>query len=191
TIRNSNCVHHRYVIAVYSSGLLRDEGTCRMSRWSTEEPQGEVRFHHIVQGQLGVLDARGGSHCWKVFHTTYSFCLVVRLAPCVVRWKYNRRIYEVDPKHLTMAMQPGEVHANLEAHPPGDFIVVQVGDELMKEVAQGLGWRSANLNLRQPDCNHPALLNALRVFHQGLCPTLYDAASGNSCCTCALSLNLH
>lgn len=163
-----------------------------MPRERVEELEGAVRFHHLIKGQLEVLDARGCANRWKVFHSTYSFCLVVRLEDCSVEWIYDRRIYRIDRDHRMMLMQPGEVHANLRKTPPADFIVVQVGDELMQLVARELGWRERSLNIKPPHqaSRHPALLAALRRFHQGLCNTLYAPGDGGQC-SCGARLDLH
>src|SRR3954463_16005706 len=95
-----------------------------------DEVEGDVRFHHLTP-ELWVLEARRCAHRWVVYHETYSFCLVTKLhGGGLVEWRYNHRRYVADEKHA-MLMQPGELHTNVDRTPPGDFIVVQVGEALM------------------------------------------------------------
>ena len=86
--------------------------------------EGEVRFHHVAP-DMWVLEARSCAHRWVVFHETYSFCLVSRFTSnaAQVSWKYNHRLYLADPDHRIMAMQPGELHANVEKTPPAHRII--------------------------------------------------------------------
>ena len=125
-----------------------------------------------------------------VFHETFSFCLVHRFgAPVRVDWRYNHRLYLADCDHPVMAMQPGELHANVERTPPADFIVVQIGEALMRQVAGDLGCDLTCLDIK-PTHNgygHPALVRALRDFRAGLCKTLFPARPGQAggVCTCA------
>lgn len=145
---------------------------------------GELRFHHVTPG-LWVMDARACSYHWVVFHETYSFCLVAFVPQwSVVQWKYDRRIYAVDREHRIMAMQPGEIHANVSRTPAADFVVVEVGESLMKEVARDLGWRSTRLDLKHPhpSSNHPRLMAALRRFKASLCASLFNPKAGR--CNC-------
>lgn len=153
-----------------------------------QEPEGNIVFHHLLPG-LRVMDARACAHRWVVFHESYDFCLVTKLAEPEVRWKYNHRIYSVDADHVIMAMQPGELHANLDRTKPGDFIVVQVCPELMHEVAHSLGWERQNLNLRHPHpaSRHPGLLCALQRFAMSLC----RAPLKGRTCDCAETPDLH
>ncbi len=79
--------------------------------------EGDVRFHQIMR-DLWVLEARACARRWVVFHETYSFCLALRMSGNArVEWKYNHRLYDIDDVHVTMAMQPGELHANTHPHP--------------------------------------------------------------------------
>jgi AraC-like DNA-binding protein len=156
------------------------------------EFQGEVRFHSITP-ELWIMEARNCAHCWRVFHETYSFCLVLRIDGRIqVDWRYNHRLYVADPLHA-MAMQPGELHANLDRTPPADFIVVQVSDRLMKDVARELGWCREALNLKHShtSSDHPQLLNALRRFHSILCADLFDSSPGRGICTCWTRVERH
>jgi AraC-like DNA-binding protein len=140
------------------------------------------------------MEARRTVHRWVVFHETYSFCLVDRIdQPAKVDWRYNRRTYTVDPGNAIMMMQPGELHANIQETPPGDFVVVQVGDGLMRQVARELGWRLDNLDIRHPSPGqgHPAFIGALRRFRDGLCRTLFDAGSPKPQCRCFGSVERH
>lgn len=148
---------------------------------------GELRFHHIMP-DLWVMETRSCAHRWVVFHETYSFCLV-RHVPSVVQWRYDRRVYVVDRDHRVMAMQPGELHANIARTPPADFIVVQVGDLLMREVARDLGWASSRLDIKHPHpaSDHPLLIAALRRFRGGLCEGLFEREGGR--CTCCRSIS--
>src|SRR4029079_11888950 len=125
--------------------------------------EGDIRFHHLSPG-LWVMEARRCAHKWVVFHETYSFCLVGHVTDgALVDWRYNHRRYVADPGHA-MLMQPGELHANVERTPPGDFIVVQVSEALMKRAARELGWRGADLDIRHPHpgSDHPLLIRALQ-----------------------------
>jgi AraC-like DNA-binding protein len=154
-----------------------------------DEFEGQVRVHHLLPG-LRVVDARACAHRWVVFHETYDFCLVTEVAASPVFWRYNRRIYTVDAEHVMMAMQPGELHANVERTAHGNFIVVQVTEDLMQEVARGLGWSSTLLDIPHP---HPAttdwtLRAALERVHRSLCPSLF--AKQNQC-QCSRSPGVH
>lgn len=157
---------------------------------SASRMEGEVRFHHLTP-ELWVLDARGCAHRWVVFHETYSFCLADAALSEAVDWRYNHRVYTVDDGHRIMAMQPGELHANVHRTPPSDFIVVQVGEALMKRIASELGWPfpQLNLNYPSPGLSHPQLVEALRVFRTGLCSTLFGALPDGGLCTCGRSLD--
>jgi AraC-like DNA-binding protein len=154
-----------------------------------EDIEGDVRFHHLTP-ELWVLDARDCAHRWVVFHETYSFGLITR-GP-MVDWRYTHRTYSSDPDHA-MLMQPGELHANLKRTPPGDFIVVQVTESLLKRTAHALGWRHADVNIKHPHpaSDHPALLDALRRFRAALCSDLFDPDAAGGVCTCARAAALH
>src|SRR6185295_3444700 len=89
-----------------------------------------------------------------------------------------------------MLMQPGKLHANVDRTPPADFIVVQIGEELMKRVARELGWRHANLNIKHPSSSHPPLLEALQRIRTSLCTDLFRPGSGPGQCTCRRDLAL-
>jgi AraC-like DNA-binding protein len=157
-----------------------------------EEVEGDVRFHHIIP-ELWVLEARRCARQWIVFHETYSFCLVLRIEDgALVPWKYNHRTYVADLDHA-MTMQPGELHANVTRTPPADFMVVQVSASLMKRVAGKLGWPFSEVNVKHPHpgSDHPALLKALRRFHQSLCEGLFDAGPDGGRCTCSESIGRH
>jgi AraC-like DNA-binding protein len=157
--------------------------------------EGEVRFHHIAP-DVWVLEARRCAHRWVVFHDTYSFCLAGQLvSPTRVGWKYNHRLYSVDPDHIVMAMQPGELHANVERTPRADFIVLQIGEALMRRVALDLGCELPKLDIK-PSHNglgHPAFVRALRAFQAGLCRTLFPARPGaaQGVCTCVATIDRH
>lgn len=158
--------------------------------------EGDVRFHHIAP-DLWVLEARRCAHRWVVFHETYSFCLVSRFMSTSARvgWKYNHRLYIADPGHRIMAMQPGELHANVEKTPPADFIVLQVGEALMKRVALDLGCELPRLDIKTTHNGHghPALIRALGRFKTGICTTLFrDGPHGQrGVCTCTKRLDRH
>ncbi len=155
--------------------------------------EGDVRFHQIMR-DLWVLEARACARRWVVFHETYSFCLALRMSGNArVEWKYNHRLYDIDDVHVTMAMQPGELHANTRQTPPADFIVVQVGESLMKRAARELGWRFRDLNIKHPHpgVGHPALTAALRRFQRDLCGTLFGSAPAAPRCTCSRSMGRH
>jgi len=131
------------------------------------------------------MEARQCAHRWVVFHETYSFCLVEKVEhDALVDWKYRHKVYVADPQHA-MLMQPGELHANLRRTPPGDFLVVQVGDVLMKRVAHELGWRSAEINIGNPGPDHPLILRALQRFRAALCRDLFGPGPRRGVCTCA------
>lgn len=156
--------------------------------------EGEVRFHHAAP-DLWVLDARRCAHRWVVFHETYSFCLVSRfISPARVDWRYNHRLYFADPNHPIMAMQPGELHANVDRTPPADFIVLQIGANLMRQVAAELGYELPRVDIR-PTHNgygHPALIRALGAFRAGLCETLFPGKGpATGLCTCASAFDRH
>ncbi len=148
--------------------------------------EGQVRFHHLTP-ELWVLEARRCAHQWVVFHETYSFCLAQVVPPYAVDWKYNHRLYTIDERHRVMVMQPGELHANTRRTPRVDFIVVQVGELLMKQIAAELGWphRQINLNHPSPGLSHPDLLRTLWGFRGRLCSTLFDPRAEYAVCTCA------
>jgi len=152
--------------------------------------EGEVRFHHLLP-DLRVLEARSCAHRWVVFHETYDFCLITRQPAKRVDWKYNHRLYTVDDDHVIMAMQPGELHANIERTSAGDFIVVQVAEKLMLHVARQLGWRSSGLNLSHPHpaSTDPALRRALELVRSGLCSSLWTDPKRS--CRCASCPALH
>jgi AraC-like DNA-binding protein len=152
--------------------------------------EGHVRVHHLLPG-LRVIDARACAHRWVVFHESYDFCLVTNVARLPVSWKYNHRLYRVDPEHVMMAMQPGELHANVERTSHGDFIVVQIAQQLMHQVARELGWSSSALNIPHP---HPATVElsmrrALEQFQASLCATLWRGR--DAVCTCSSVPSLH
>jgi len=152
--------------------------------------EGDIRFHHVTP-ELWVMEARRCAHRWVVFHETYSFCLVEHVADGVlIDWRYNHRLYVADPGHA-MLMQPGELHANVQRTPPGDFVVIQVAEGLLKKVAGELGWRFPEVNIKHPHAgtDHPALLGALRRFRAGLCSDLFRPHRGR--CTCGRSLPDH
>jgi AraC-like DNA-binding protein len=158
--------------------------------------EGEVGFHHVAP-DLWVLEARRCAHRWVVFHETYSFCLVNRFRSPTprVEWRYNHRLYVADPGHLIMAMQPGELHANVERTPPADFMVLQIGEALMRRVAHDLGCDLSQLDIKQTHngFSHPAFVAALRWFRAGLCQTLFRTRPGGApgICTCARRSNRH
>src|SRR4029079_15061426 len=130
---------------------------------ASDEVEGDIRSHHMTP-ELRVMEARRCAHRWVVFKETYSFCLVERVEDgALVDWRYRHRLYVADPRHA-MLMQPGELHANVERTPPGDFIVVQVSEALMKRAARELGWRGADLDIRHPHpgSDHPLLIRALQ-----------------------------
>jgi AraC-like DNA-binding protein len=155
-----------------------------------DQVSGQVRFHHLTP-ELWVMEARGASHRWVVFHEAYEFCLVTKLGGGLsVPWRYNHREYVADLRN-TMSMQPGELHANVDRTPPADFIVVNVGDDLMKRVARELGWNHAALNVRAPQNGDPRMLRALQRFRAGLCTDLYDPRPGAMQCTCRRHLPRH
>ena len=157
-----------------------------------DQVEGDVRFHHLTP-ELWVMEARQCAHRWVVFHENYSFCLVERVQHgALVDWKYNRRVYVADPRHA-MLMQPGELHANVHRTPPGDFVVVQVSDRLMKSTAQRLGWSRSELNINHPHpgSDHPLLIQALRKWRGTLCSSLFAKQRGEGQCTCAEALALH
>lgn len=154
--------------------------------------EGDIRFHHLTP-QIWVMEARRCAHRWVVFHETYTFCLVEHVADgALVDWRYNHRRYVADPGHA-MLMQPGELHANVQRTPPGEFFVIQVAETLMKQVAWSLGWRFPELNIKHPHpgSDHPALLGALRRFRAALCNDLFDPRAGKGRCTCSQALPLH
>jgi hypothetical protein len=155
-----------------------------MPRAPIEEVDGDVRFHHLEPG-IWVLEARQCAHRWVVFHETYSFCLVEPYPDQpIVRWRYNHGIYQVDPDHLIMAMQPGELHSNVDRTPPGNFVVLQFTEEALLVKAQALGWTGRAPNIKAPHhhSTDAAFLLALRRFRAGLCSTLFDPSHGR--CTC-------
>jgi AraC-like DNA-binding protein len=157
-----------------------------------DRADGEVRIHHITP-ELWVLEARRCARRWVVFHETYSFCLVERIGDdAQVPWKYNHRLYLADSNHA-MVMQPGELHANLTCTPPGDFLVVQVADSLVKRVAAELGWSPAQLNIRHPHpgSDHPLVLAALRRFRASVCTQLFDPRPRLAACICRASADRH
>jgi AraC-like DNA-binding protein len=92
-----------------------------------------------------------------------------------------------------MLMQPGELHANLRCTPPGDFIVVQVAESLVKRVAAALGWPHAQLNIRHPHpgTDHPLVLRALARFRRTICTELFAPPPGPAGCLCRLSVDRH
>jgi len=152
--------------------------------------EGDIRFHHLTP-ELRVMEARRCAHRWVVFHDTYDFALIERVAEgALVDWRYNRRLYVADPGHA-MLMQPGELHANVQRTLPGDFFVVQVAEDLLKKVAWQLGWRFPEVNIKHPHpgTDHPALLDALRRFRTGVCADLFHPRRGR--CTCARALPYH
>jgi len=155
-----------------------------------EEIEGSVGFHHLLPG-VRVLEARDCAHRWVVYHETYDFCLITRQPRELVSWKYNHRLYTVSDDHVIMAMQPGELHANVKRTLPGDFIVVQVAPDLMQEVARGLGWRHAELNIKHPHpaSTDPALIRALRRFRNDLCNSTFEGATGR--CSCLKAPDVH
>lgn len=155
-----------------------------------DELEGYVRFHHLLPG-LRVMEARACAHRWVVFHETYDFCLVTKLARGRVDWKYNHRLYTVDREHVIMAMQPGELHANTQRTQPGDFIVVQVAEPLMRRFAEETGCASASLDLPhpQPASTDPALRRALEAFKRALCNTSYG--DDRAVCVCGSTPGIH
>jgi AraC-like DNA-binding protein len=157
-----------------------------MSRTRIEEVDGDVRFHHLRPG-IWVLEARQCAHRWVVFHETYSFCLVDSDPnQPIVRWRYNHSVFQVDRDHLIMAMQPGELHSNVERTHRADFIVLQLTEEAMLNIAGKLDWGEGAPNIRSPhhQSTDPAFLLALQRFRAGLCTTLFDPRLGH--CTCAV-----
>lgn len=158
--------------------------------------EGEVRFHHVAP-DLWVLEARSCANRWVVFHETYSFCLVSRFmsTSSQVGWKYNHRLYLADPDHRIMAMQPGELHANTELTPPADFIVLQIGEALMKRISLDLGCELPRLDIKTTHngFGHPALVRALGRFKSGLCTTLFRDRPGGprGICTCPDAIERH
>jgi AraC-like DNA-binding protein len=147
--------------------------------------EGDVRYHHVMP-ELRIAEARRAARRWAVFHETYSFALIGALESGPIAWRYNHRTYALDPDHLVMAVQPGELHAHLERSPPMDFIVVVVAESLMASVAHDLGWRRPRLNVKHaaPGLSHPAMIRALGRFRAGLCTTLFRS-SPPGVCECA------
>lgn len=159
----------------------------RRERTTSEASSKLVQMHYLMPG-LRVLEARDVSHRWVVFHDTYDFALIdwqsnypVISAP--VEWRYRHRTYALDPHHVTMLMQPGELHANVRPNPLGRFIVVHVDIRLMNDVAQALGWRHAQaLNVGRPDACDPAIRGALVAFRDGLCAGASSRGSHHCMC---------
>lgn len=161
----------------------------RRGRRPVDHLEGDVRFHHPLPG-VRVMEARDCSHRWVVFHETYSFCYMLRFTdPVVVTWRYTHRSYEADDRHPVMAMQPGELHADLERTPPADFIVVQIAPQDMARVAKELGHRTALPNIRHPHpaSQDPVFIEALSAFAEARCDTLFSQGQ----CSCSAQAGLH
>jgi AraC-like DNA-binding protein len=149
----------------------------------------DVRFHHVVPA-LRVIEARQCARRWVLFHETYAIALMGRAQVGAADWRYRHRSFVVDSEHAIMALQPGELHATLKQTPRWDFIALEIGDTLMRSIAEELGWRPAQLNISLARAGHtdPDMVRVLRAFQATLCTTLFadlERPGHVGVCTCA------
>ncbi len=151
--------------------------------------EGDVRFHQ-VSPELRVLEARSCSRHWTLLPDRYSFSAGKQLPTVSLRWRYNHRVYVLRAERPSITLQPGELLATIDRSPPTDFIAVQATDELVKSVAQELGWSSSELHVRHPDGQSAAMFVALGRFRTKLCTALFAGPATAALCTCHKSAGL-
>lgn len=109
-----------------------------------------------------IMFGRQSPRLWRVFHETYTVCLVPRRhndPRFRVDWQYRGRSHS-HPSGGALLMEPGEIHVTRRLSGPADFFVVQIAPEIVEEAARPLGLPSPP-HLSKPFCDHPALVAAL------------------------------
>ena len=90
-----------------------------------------------------VLAAVNCTRRWRVFHETYSFCVVPRprdAATNLAAWRYRARDAVIH-NGMVGLMEPGEVHLNTCDPVGGNFWVLHLAPELLQRAAADLGIR--------------------------------------------------
>ncbi len=150
---------------------------------------GDVRFHH-VSADLRVLEARRCARSWTLFPDRYSFSAGDRPPAAPLRWKYNHRVYALRAERPSITLQPGELMTTVDRSPPLNFIAVQATDELVRSVAEELGWASRDLHVKHPDGQSPAMFRAVNKLRTRLCPSLFRGPAATAICTCHVHAGL-
>jgi AraC-like DNA-binding protein len=101
------------------------------------EPVERVAWN-VFEGGMA-LDCRETTRLWRVVHSHYAICLLHRGHS---DWSYRRREFSFEPGALYIC-EPGEVHATRRVDGPGDFSVVFLEPELVREGAARLGIKNA------------------------------------------------
>lgn len=108
-------------------------------------------------------------HLWRVFHETYTVCLVPEEeneAGFFVDWRYRGR----EMRHGAggaLLMEPGEVHVTRRLSGPADFRVLQVAPAYVERAARELGF-AAPPHVAVPFSRAPRLVAAARRLERAV-----------------------
>jgi AraC-like DNA-binding protein len=109
------------------------------------------------------LSVRSNGRRWKVYHETYSLCVVERTpgipAGAGAEWVYRGATHH-SPEHTTSLMEPGESHHNPRPTPPGNFKVAMLSAEAVNRAAQECGLRSP-LHFKRAVTRDPELMTSI------------------------------
>lgn len=115
---------------------------------------------------VSVLHGRHSRRRWRIFHETYTLCILDDVSGGDIEWTYRARRHIAGGGELTL-MEPGEIHANTRTHPPCSFRVVFVEPALAESAGLELGG-VRRPHLRFAHVRHEALFAACARLHASI-----------------------
>jgi len=114
---------------------------------------------------IEILRVENCTRLFSVFHTAYEVCTVLP-KPAFTEWKYRGKMYAGGSRG-TCLMEPGELHHNLSMTGTGDFRVLFIPLEVMKELStEHEGTSTPHFQLAQSQ--HQGLYRTFVRLHRAL-----------------------
>lgn len=130
----------------------------------------EIRFvRPPALPEVELMIGERSAHLWRVFHETYTVCLVPEEeneAGFFFDWRYRGR----EMRHGAggaLLMEPGEVHVTRRLSGPADFRVLQVAPEYVERAAREMGF-AAPPHVAAPFSREPRLVAAVRRLERAV-----------------------
>lgn len=130
----------------------------------------EIRFvRPPALPQVELMIGERSPHLWRVFHETYTVCLMPEEDNAdgfFVDWRYRGR----EMRHGAggaLLMEPGEVHVTRRLSGPATFRVLQVAPEYVERTACEMGFPSPP-HVGVPFSREPRLVAAVRRLERAI-----------------------
>lgn len=113
-----------------------------------------------------VWTVRNSSRKWAHFHSTYTFCPIIR-ADKGADWKY-RKWRNFSTQGDIMMMEPGETHVNLTSAGNGSFFVLLLDPEVVERGRAPEGENHRFPRLITSNTNYPPFFASLSALYQSV-----------------------